>query len=94
MYAALRRHPSIWIVPLLAVLVLVTGGIVGVMTAAATETRQARLNAEGEHHERQLQQRVHACYVCLFLGVVGCGQQQLYHTRAYLTQHQSGFVCC
>ncbi|WIA39118.1 hypothetical protein OEZ86_005253 [Tetradesmus obliquus] len=47
MYAALRRHPSIWIVPLLAVLVLATGGIVGVMTAAATETRQARLNAEG-----------------------------------------------
>jgi hypothetical protein len=48
MYAALRRHPSIWIVPLLAVLVLATGGIVGVMTAAATETRQAKLIAEGK----------------------------------------------
>jgi hypothetical protein len=47
MYAALRRHPSIWIIPLLAVLLLATGRVVGVMTAAATETRQARLNAEG-----------------------------------------------
>lgn len=57
MYAALRRHPSIWIVPLLAVLVLATGGIVGVMTAAATETRQARLNAEGAQSSWHMQQQ-------------------------------------
>jgi hypothetical protein len=45
--ATLQRHPSIAIIPLLLFLALTTGGVIGVMYAAANETQQRRMSAEG-----------------------------------------------
>lgn len=47
-YTALRRNPRLWIIPLVTVLLLIAGGVIGVMMASANETAQTRANAIGK----------------------------------------------
>jgi hypothetical protein len=47
--ATMRRHPSIFIIPLLLFLAMTTGGIIGVIFVAQNENHQRRMSAEGAH---------------------------------------------